>query len=413
MGEKRKDSKKRVLKDGEYERPNGTYEYRWRNKKGQRKAIYAKSLDELREKERDILKDVLNGKVILDKNMTINNLYVRWEKLKRGLRESTFQNYIYFYKQYVESNFGETRLHLLKKSDVRAFYVYLHEDRGIQISSIHNVHKVLHQVLEIGVEDGYFYSNPADNALKELRQAYNAEVKKRKALTVSQQKIFENWLSRKGMERWQTIFTVMLYTGMRIGEVTGLQWEDIDFEEDYIKINKTLVYYPHAREGIFRECEFTMNSTKTPSSCREIPMIPIVKEMFLKEKEHQKSCGISCEYEVDGYNDFVFLNRFNCLQHQNTLNKALKRIIRDCNYAQIDKGEETLPPFTCHNLRHTFATRLCEANVNLKAIQDILGHSDVSTTLDIYTDATKELKRKEAIALEEYFNKTIHNTSEE
>lgn len=405
MGERRKDSKHRILKDGEYERPNGTYEYRWRDKKGKRKAVYAKTLDELREKELDILKDILNGKQILDKNMTVNDLYDRWERLKKGLKDSTFQSYRYFYNQFVRNGFGETKLCLLKKSDVRAFYVYLHDERKLKVNSIDSVHTVLHQVLEIGVEDEYLQNNPADNALKELKKAHNLETEKRKALTVSQQKIFEDYLKKDVCTRWQPIFMTMLYTGMRVGEVTGLQWDDIDFEEGYIKVNKTLVYYPHAREGVYSKCEFSMNTTKTPAGFREIPMLPVVREMLQREKEYQALSGISCDYIVDGFCDFIFVNRFGHLQHQGTLNKALKRIIRDCNYIQIDRGEETLPPFSCHNLRHTFTTRLCEANVNLKAIQDILGHSDVSTTLDIYAEATREMKRKESITLEEYFKR--------
>ena len=78
MGDKRKDSKKRMLKDGEYERSNGTYEYRWRDKNGGRHSIYAKSLDELREKEAEALRDLLNGKKYVNKDLTINDMYDRW-----------------------------------------------------------------------------------------------------------------------------------------------------------------------------------------------------------------------------------------------------------------------------------------------------------------------------------------------
>lgn len=85
-------------------------------------------------------------------------------------------------------------------------------------------------------------------------------------------------------------------------------------------------------------------------------------------------------------------------QHQATLNKAIRRIIRDCNDEQFEKSEEPevlLPHFSCHSLRHTFTTRMCEAGVNIKVIQDALGHTDISTTLNIYTDVTKELKTSE------------------
>ena len=136
-------------------------------------------------------------------------------------------------------------------------------------------------------------------------------------------------------------------------------------------------------------------------------MLPKVKEAFIIEKEYQKECEITCEATVDGYTDFIFINRFGGVQHQGTLNKTLKRIIRDCNYDVLDNanGKEavTLPHFTNHSLRHTFTTRMCEAGVNIKAMQDILGHADAETTLQIYTDATKDLKKSEMINFGDYF----------
>ena len=127
-------------------------------------------------------------------------------------------------------------------------------------------------------------------------------------------------------------------------------------------------------------------------------MLAFVREAFRQEKQYQKANGICCNAVVDGYTDFIFVNRFGQPQHQGTLNKALRRIIRDCNDEVLmkqDKKSVLLPPFSCHTLRHTFTTRMCEAGVNIKVIQDILGHADVSTTLNIYADATKDLKRSE------------------
>ena len=102
------------------------------------------------------------------------------------------------------------------------------------------------------------------------------------------------------------------------------------------------------------------------------------------------------------------MNRNGSVQHQGTLNKAIRRIIRDCNDEVLLKGEENpvlLPHFSCHTLRHTFTTRMCEAGVNVKVIQDTLGHSDISTTLNIYADVTKELKMAEFAGLDAYFKK--------
>ena len=196
----------------------------------------------------------------------------------------------------------------------------------------------------------------------------------------------------------------MLYTGMRVGEVTGLRWEDIDLQDGIISVNHTLVYFD---KGGSERCGFAVNTPKTKAGERAIPMLPRVKEAFIMEKEYQKELGLSCKAVIDGYTDFIFINRFGNTQHQGTLNKALYRIIRDCNYKVLDKNEKDaviLPRFSNHSLRHTFTTRMCEAGVNIKAMQDILGHADAETTLQIYTDATKEMKITELISFEDYFN---------
>ena len=115
-------------------------------------------------------------------------------------------------------------------------------------------------------------------------------------------------------------------------------------------------------------------------------------------KAYQEYNNMKCKVTVDGYTDFIFINRFGNLQHQGTLNKALRRIIRDCNDMQLSKGKKNpvlLPKFSCHSLRHTFTTRLVEAGVNIKVIQELCGHSSSDVTLDIYTTVTKELKQRE------------------
>ena len=190
----------------------------------------------------------------------------------------------------------------------------------------------------------------------------------------------------------------MVGTGMRVGEITGLQWKNVDFEEEVITVDHTLVYYNHRQEVENAGCTFNVHSTKTEAGNRQIPMLPEVKEALLMEKEYQELTDTHCTSSIDGYNDFIFVNRFGAVQHQGTLNKALRRIIRDCNQAQLDSGKENpvlLPNFSCHSLRHTFTTRLVEAGVNIKVIQNLCGHTRSDITLDIYTTVTKELKLRE------------------
>jgi integrase len=135
-------------------------------------------------------------------------------------------------------------------------------------------------------------------------------------------------------------------------------------------------------------------------------MLDFVKEAFRMEREYQQAMGIKCEVTIDGYTDFIFVNREGGTYHQGTMNKTIRRITRDCNDEVLMKGEDDpvlLPHFSCHSLRHTFTTRMCEAGVNVKVIQDTLGHADISTTLGIYADVTREFKKQEFAGLDEFF----------
>ena len=120
-----------------------------------------------------------------------------------------------------------------------------------------------------------------------------------------------------------------------------------------------------------------------------------MRKALEQERTNQQELELVCEYEIDGISDFVFLNRFGQPQNPQTVNCAIKRISVAYNEAELEKAEkekrepQLLPPFSCHNLRHTFCTRLCENETNLKIIQDIMGHKDISTTMEIYAEATK------------------------
>lgn len=406
MVNRRKDNKKRVLKEGEYQRQNGTFEFKWRDALGNRHSIYAKTLEKLREKELDILRASLEG-IRTDSNIvTVNDLYKLWKDLKRGLKENTFQNYMYMYTQFVEGTFGKAKIKDIKRTDVRAFYNTLSEQYGLKTNTIDSLHTVLHQVLELGVENEYIRYNPSDGALKELKRACNKESIRVKALTKEEQNLFTEFLKKPGKyNRWYPIFIFMLWTGMRVGEATGIRWCDIDFENDEITVDHTLVFFAHKEH---KKCIYAINTPKTEAGKRTIPMLPIVKDALLMERQLQKEFGIECKSVIDGYTDFVFLNRYGEVHNIGTLNKALNRIIRDCNFAQIDKTNSQdnvtlLPRFSNHSLRHTFTTRMCEAGVNIKAMQDILGHKDAETTLQIYTDATRDLKKREMKNLADFF----------
>ena len=344
-------------------------------------------MEQLREQEEQIIVDKHDGIRSDKKNLTVNDMFNLWCQLKRGIKDSTFKNYIYMYELFVMPAFGKNRITLVKKSDVRKFYNSLADGKVLKIATIDNVHNVLHQVFQVAVDDGIIRANPTDNMLKELKMSHGFEREKKNALTVEQQKLFFDYMLSHPKDRhWYPVFYIMANTGMRVGEITGLRWQDIDLEEGIIRINHTLVYYNHRDE---KGCYFSINTPKTKAGEREIPMTEGVKQAFIMEREYQEEAEIKCKGRVDGYDNFIFVNRNGDVQNQGNLNKAIQRMMRDCNDEILEKyGADSdpvlLPHFSCHILRHTFATRLCESGINLKVIQSVLGHADVSTTMNIY-----------------------------
>lgn len=309
------------------------------------------------------------------------------------------------YELFVKPTFGKKKLVQVKKSDVRRFYNQLIDDKVLKPSTVDVIHNIVHQVFQIAVDDDMIRSNPAANMLREIKMAHGSEIEKRKALTLEQEELFLGYLARTPKyQHWYPVFYIMANTGMRVGEITGLRWCDVDMENGIISVNHTLVYYNHRDE---KGCYFSINTPKTKAGIREIPMTEGVKQAFLMEKEFQEECGMKSVSHIEGYSDFVFVNRNGEVQHQGTLNKALQRIMRDCNSEVLEKkGVDSdpvlLPKFSCHVLRHTFATRMCESGLNVKVVQSVLGHADVTTTLDIYVTVTNDLKKREITAFETY-----------
>lgn len=396
-------SSKASLRKGEQQRPNGTFAFRWTDAYGQRHTVYAETLADLRQKEENIDHDLRDHIKPEARSVTLNDMFDLWQRLKRGLKDNTFQNYVYMYRQYVAPRFGRKRIASLVKSDVKHFYNTLVDERGLSIATVDIVHNVVHQVFDMAVEDSYIRRNPADNALKELKKELALYRGKRRSLTKAEQELFLTYLRHSEQyQHWYPVFAVLIGTGLRVGEAVGLRWCDIDLEQGIIDVNHTLVYYRHAVDG----CYCNIHTPKTVNGIRQVPMLSFVKKAFLEERQRQHCEGIQCNADINGYTDFIFLNRNGQPQHQGTLNKALRRITRDCNTEAMARGNKVLlPHFSCHSLRHTFATRMCEAGINVKVIQDTLGHADVSTTLNIYADATKELKQTEFYHLDDLWSK--------
>ena len=408
---KRYDKRRRLLKPGETVRSNGGYMYRWTTPDGKRHSITTKTLEELRAKEDQIASDKLAGLRTDAQNVTLDQIFWLWADMKRGLQDNTFQNYCYMYRTFVQSELGSVKVKNLKRSDVKRLYNKLLDERGMKVNSIDNVHTVLHQVLTVAVEDGFVRANVTDNLMKELKQSRGLKAEHHNALTIAEQELFMEFLSNPNSKyhQWKPIFTVMLFSGLRAGEVCGLRWCDVDLEEGTIDVNHTLVYYNHAENG----CSFSVHPTKTSAGTRKVPMMDEVKEAFVEIKRFQEATGRRCCVEIDGYTDFIFVNRYGRCYYHVSLNRALHRIIKQCNALQTASGKQLLlPDFHCHTLRHTFVTRLVEADVNAKVIQELCGHADFSVTMNIYTDVSKELKQREMINLQKFWD-TYRGDAEE
>lgn len=392
--QRRKDNKNRVLKEGEsFRKSDGLYMYRWTTGDGKRHTVYDATLEGLREKEDKIKKDMSDGIRVGEANVTVNDVFELWKDNKKGLKKSTKGNYIYMYEQYVKEDLGLRRIQTLRKSDVTRFYNKLIDTRGLAINTVESIHTVLHQVFQTAVDDDYIRKNLTEGVLNECKLARNYEKPKRHALTIKEQSAFVDYLKDNAKyKHWLPLFTFFLGTGCRVSEVTGLCWKDVDLKNDMIMISQGLVYYDREQKKTYHY----LSLPKTNAGVRYIPLLPEVKQALLDEKAYQEEVGLKCNANIDGRTDFVFLNRFGNVHNPQTINRTIKRVVLAHNLEEMEKAEKQkrepvyLPDFSCHNLRHTFATRFCENETNLKVIQSILGHKDIATTMDVYAEATKE-----------------------
>ena len=399
MAKTRKDLRGRSLRKGEVQRTSDKrYMYTYTDPLGRRKFIYANDLTQLREKEEKLLKDQLDGlDIYVAGKATLNETFDRYISTKYNLRESTRSSYLYTYDHYVRDTFGLKRIAEIKYSDVFQFYYHLLNQQGISLGTLDSVHCLLHPTFQLAVRDEIIRKNPTDGVMKEISRESGKNRGVRHALTIEQQRCFMEYIANHPVYyHWWPMFTILLGTGCRIGEALGLRWQDLDFEKRVISINHSLVYYPANGSN---KCVLRVSLPKTDAGIRTIPMLDIVKDAFEMLYEEQKENGFN-ETEIDGITGFIFCNRFGSVPNPQTVNHTIKRIASNYNADEMVQAKKEhrdpiiLPNFSCHHLRHTFCTRLCENETNLKVIQSIMGHKNIETTMDVYAEATEKKKQE-------------------
>ena len=302
--------------------------------------------------------------------------------------------YKYEVEDNVTDNRGETRV------------VGHHKKIGLISDSLkkrlldNGINTIVHPTLEMAVDDDYIRKNPSKGIYRKLKTDGSAPKPKRRiALTKTQQQNFLRFIAKSPTySHWLPIMTVLLGTGMRVAECTGITKSDINLSENTISVNHNLIY-----RVIDGKAGFHITTPKTESGTRIIPILyPEVAEQLRLQIETIDALYPDDQLVLGGVHGFVFRNRTGSFMSAHNINRAIERISVTYNMEEMDQAEledrepDLLPHFSVHNLRHTFCTRLCESTNDVKFIQQVMGHADFSTTMDIYTHITQENMQEKA-----------------
>ena len=383
MSEKRKDRKGRILKSGESQRGDGRYMYRF-SANGKRQYVYAQTLDELREKERQIQRDISDGINYSGGLITVTELLERYEKQRNGVRPSTKDNHSSIIKVINERDFSKQKIRDIKKSDAKAFMVSLQED-GYSYSTIDCIRYVLKPAFDMAIEDDILRKNPFSFKLGDVIED---DTVSRQALSQTDKAKFLDYIkSDSRFCKCYDAIVILLGTGLRISELCGLTVRDVDFKERTVNIDKQLLL--RAKQG-----GLYIQKPKTSCGVRKIPILE--DDVYWAFRRAILTRGqFNTEYIVDGKTGFIFLTQSGKPKTATNFEHSMRMMVRNYNKTHIDQ----LPNITPHVLRHTFCTEKANAGLDLKSLQYLMGHNDASTTLNIYVHSDYESARKALLAL--------------
>ena len=395
-GKTRRDSKRRVLRPGESIRADGKYQYKY-HIDGKPHFVYSwkleptdklppgkKSCLSLRELEKQVNSDLDRLLNITDGNMTVCELVDRYFKTKTGVRQSTKTGYVTVQRVLAKEPFGQKKIRSIKTSDAKLFLIKLQQEDGKSYSSIHNIRGVLRPAFQMAVDDDILVKNPFGFQL--VGVVVNDSVT-REAISREQMRKFLKFVHDDVVYcKYYEVVYILFHTGMRISEFCGLTLKDIDLEGRTINIDHQLQ----------RTCDmrYVIEETKTDAGKRKIPITEDVAMMFqaiIEERDPPKM-----EKVIDGHTGFLFYdddgNPLVAMHWQHRFNHMVGR------YNDIYRVQ--MPNITPHVCRHTYCSNMAKSGMNPKTLQYLMGHSDISVTMNVYThigfdDAEEELKRME------------------
>lgn len=378
---RRKDDRGRVLKDGESQQCNGRYRYQYTDIYGNRKSVYSWKLIpsdripdgkrqslSLREKEKQIRDKQDSGMMHPGGDMTVSELVEKYISQKTGVRHNTQANYNFVLNIIKKEEFGRKRIGQVKQSDAKGWLIQLQQD-GRGYSSIHSVRGVVRPAFQMAVDDDLICKNPFEFQLATV--VVNDSVT-REALTRKQERAFLGFVAQdKHFCRYYDGIYILFKTGLRISEFVGLTLNDIDMQNRKINVDHQL-----QRK---RNMEYVIEDTKTISGARKIPMSDDVYECFQRIIANRKRP--KTEPIIDGKTGFLYLDKNDMPMVALHWEKYFQHIRE--KYNSIYKVQ--MPKVTPHVCRHTFCSNMAKSGMNPKTLQYIMGHSDISVTLDTYT----------------------------
>ena len=395
MSEKRRDNRNRILREGEYQRTDGRYRYRYIDEDGKEKNVYSWRLDKndptprgkkrelsLREKEKQIQADLFDHIVTRGGNYTVVELVEKYTSLKTGVGHNTKAGYKKVINILNREAFGKQRIDKVRLSDAKAWLIKLQQVDGRGYSSIHSIRGVLRPAFQLAVDDDLIRKNPFGF---ELASVIVNDSVTREAITRKQERDLLKFIKEdKHFCRYYDAIYILLNTGLRISEFCGLTISDLEFDQKRIKVDHQL-----QRTS---QMQYVIQAPKTESGIRYVPMSEEVVACFRRILANRVAPKI--EPMVDGYAGFLFLDKNDKPMVALHWEKYLEHIIE--KYNKIYRIQ--MPKVTPHVCRHTFCSNMAKSGMNPKTLQYIMGHSDISVTLNVYThvqfdDAQAELLR--------------------